>query len=214
MSAPFAKISQGPPSTTGFVTSPDSLFLDRQNNVCGSSGDANDYNAFQTALQILQAQTALTNVTTAQTLYTWTPSAGFLNLAGRVLSLSGFGIYTFAGGSTPSITFTLKYGATTLATIVTGPLNTAASTNMPFDFQFIIGVATTGATGSMEVHGDVDINLSANTPAGVMSYFRDVNTAAIASLNLTTAQALTLQVSSGNAITSIQLRLSTLELLS
>lgn len=212
MSAPFAKISQGPPSTSGSVTSPQGLFLDRTNNITGSSGDGNDYNAHQTSLQVSTAQTPLTNVTAAQTLYTFPSTSTLLNLLGRSICLSGFGIYTFAGGSTPNLTFTLKYGSTTLATIVSGPLNTTASTNMPFNFEFVFTVAATGSAGSAEVHGQLNINLTANTPAGALSSFSDINAAAITALNLTTAQNFTLTVASGNSVSSIQLRQATFEL--
>ena len=211
MSAPFAQINQGPPSKTGIVTSPCALFLDRKSNIVGSSGDGNSYQAHQTTRFLLTAQTALTAVTTAQTLFTKALNAGELNMSGRTYSLTGYGIYTFAGGSTPNITFTLTLGGVTIATVVAGALNTAASTNMPFDFSFTFTVATTGSSGTVEAHGYVDMNLTANTPAGVMSYFRDVNTAVSAAIDLTAADTLALTVASGNAIASIQLRLATLE---
>lgn len=211
MSAPFAQISQGPPSTTGKVTSPQGLYLDRQNNIVGSAGDGNVYAAHQMSRDLRNAQSALTAVTTAQTLWSKTLNPGELNMVGRCYTLSGYGIYTFAGSSTPNITFVLSAGAVTLATIVAGPLNTAASTNMPFDFNFQISTVSTGASGTLEVHGDVDMNLTANTPAGVMSYFRDVNAAVSGAVNLLTAETLTLTVAAGNAIGSIQLRFATLE---
>jgi len=213
MSAPFAQINQGPPSTTGKVTSPDALYLDRMNAIAGVAGDANQYVALQCVRNMVNAQTALTNVTTAQTLYTFTLGKGELNMLNRSYTLSGYAIYTSPGTTAPVLTFALTLGGVTIATITCGALNTTASTNMPIQFEFTITVTATGSSGSVEVHGEVDINLTANTPAGVLSYYPDTNAAVITGINLTAADVLALTVAASSTVTSIQLRQAWLEVL-
>ena len=213
MSAPFAQINQGPPSATGKVTSPDALYLDRQNNIAGTSGDGNQYVALQCVRNLQNAQTALSTITTAQALYTFALSKGEMNMLNRSYTLSGYAIYTSPGTTTPTFTFTLVLGGVTIATITTGAVSATASTNMPIQFEFTITVTATGASGSVEVHGEVDINLTANTPAGVLTYYPDTNNAVITGIPLTSANNLVLNISASSTITSAQLRQAWLEVL-
>jgi hypothetical protein len=166
----------------------------------------------QTALAALVAQTPLTNITTAQNLFTKIFGAGLLNLVGRTLLVTGFGVYSSAGGSTPTITIALTLGGVTLCTITSTPINTAANTNLQFQFQFQATVVSVGASATLECHGDVAINLSANTPGSALSEFADQNTAVSSAVNLTAAATLAATIAASGTVSSATLRLASVEL--
>lgn len=209
----FAQITQGPANTSGKNGNVQSLILDRQNNIVSSVGDAGTEAAHQTALTVLNAQTALTTITTAQNFFNQTLNRGALNRQNRALCLSGAGIYTSPGTTTPAITIAVTLGAVTLCSITSSAASSTASTNMPFNFTFTLSVASTGASGTLEAHGQFNINLSANTPAAAVSSFNDTNTAVSSAVDLTAAQALKVTIAANSTITSAQLRQFTLELL-
>ena len=206
MSAPFAQITQGPATATGKNPNKQALILDRQNNILSSVGDGGVASVCQSVRQLLNAQTALTAITAAQTFYTITLNPGEMNTLNRTYVLSGYALYTSPGTTTPTITFVLSLGGVTLATIVTGPVSATASANMPIQFEFVITVVSTGSAATVETHGEVDINLTANTPAGILSYYPDTNNAVSAAINLQNAAALTLTIAASSTITSAQMR--------
>lgn len=213
MAAPFAQTTKGPSNTTGKNFSPQSLSLDTQNNVLSSVGDAGQEQAHQTAVLALNAQTALTAITTAQNLVALTLNKGFLNRIKRTLLVSGSLVYTSPGTTTPTISIAITLGGVTLCTITTAAISSTASTNMPIQFQFQIEVAATGATGTLETHGQVSANLTANTPAGQIATFLDTNTAVSSAVDLTSSLALACTIaSSGAGITGATLRQGTIEL--
>jgi hypothetical protein len=213
MSGPFAQITQGPANTSGKNTNQQALVFDRQNNVVSSVGDAGTEQAHQTSMAVLNAQTALTAITTAQNLLSVTLNKGFLNRLARTLLVSGSIIYTSPGTTTPTISIAVKLGSVTLCTITTAAISSTASTNMPIQFAFQLDVAAIGASGTIEAHGQVSANLSANTAAAAITTFLDTNTAPSSAVDLTTSLALAVTIaSSGAGITGAQLRQATLEL--
>lgn len=166
-------------------------------------------------LTVLPAQTAITTVTTIQTMGTFTPWTGFLNAVGKTLRVRGWGVYTQPSQSTgQNLTFTLALGSTALVAPVTTATSTSACTNCQFNFDFWVTVVTTGTAGTVEAHGVVMANLGSATTTALSS-FADTNTAVISSVNLTTAQALNLQLTASggtNALTSATLRGASIEI--
>jgi hypothetical protein len=77
---------------------------------------------------------------------------------------------------------------------------------MPVQFSFIFTVASTGSSGTIEAHGFINANISANTPAAASNTYNDTNVAVSSAVNLTSALALQIQISASLAITSAQLR--------
>jgi hypothetical protein len=199
MSGPFAQITQGPANTSGKNTNQQALVFDRQNNVVSSVGDAGTEQAHQTSMAVLNAQTALTAITTAQNLLSVTLNKGFLNRLARTLLVSGSIIYTSPGTTTPTISIAVKLGSVTLCTITTAAISSTASTNMPIQFAFQLDVAAIGASGTIEAHGQVSANLSANTAAAAITTFLDTNTAPSSAVDLTTSLALAVTIASSGA---------------
>ena len=203
----FAQITAGPASTTGNNPNKQALIFDRANNITESVGDAGIATAEQTALAVANAQSALSNVTTAQTAYTANILSGGMNKLRRMFEILGSGVYTSPGATTPTITVQIVLGGVTLCAIVGGPINTTASTNMPFNFAFTLSVVSTGTAGTIESHGYFNINTSANTPAAAIQTFNDTNTAVSSAVNLVTSPlALLVQFAASSTVTSITLR--------
>lgn len=207
--------TKGPSGTSGGNMNSPGLSLDTQNNILASVGDSRTEKIVQSMLAYLTAQTALTTVTTAQNLINQTLNAGVLNRTGRTICITGFGIYTTPGTTTPVFTIALLLGAVSLCSISSAALSSTASTNMPFQFSFTATVVSTGTGATLEVHGYLTINISANTPAAAAAAYCDTNTAVSSAVDLTGAgiTALKVQVSANSAISSIQLRQATIELL-
>ena len=174
MSAPFAQITKGPGSQDGTNGSAPALGLDRQNNIAYSVGDDHTEKIFHCALAVLQAQAALTAITTAQNFFSKTLNANLLNRVGRKLKIKGYANYTTPGSSTPTLTMTLKLGTVTLMTITTAATDTAGVTAGPIYFEFDLVVAAAGATATLETHGTVKVGLTATTTAAIAQYL-DVN---------------------------------------
>jgi hypothetical protein len=208
--AQFSAITSGP-SKTSTCTDQPSLHFDKQNNVVSSCGSAYTLQTQQTTIAVYNAQTALSSVTTAQNLFSLPLNAGFQNIVPRTLMICGAGIYTTPGTTAPTMTIQLVEGGITPVAITTAALSTTASTNMPFNFCFWIVTASTGSSGTLEAHGNLNANISANTPAAAAATYNDTNTAVSSAINLTAANTLALQVSASSTITSVQLRYATVE---
>ena len=206
----FETITQGPngPSGQNSGAAPNGLSFDRQNNLLSSVGNAAQEQLLETVLLALQAQTALSTITTAQNLLSLTLNAGALNRANRTLRFTGYVIYTTPVG-TPTLTIALKYGATTLCSITTAA-TAGSGTNIPLQFEFELSVATTGAAGTIESHGALIANITATAAAATAQYC-DTNTAAATAQNLTTSQALAVTIAASTTVTSAQLRFATVE---
>lgn len=194
--------------------SPGSLVADPQSGGLSVVTKTNSLQLSQTALLALLSQTALTNISTAQNLFSQSIPGGQFNKVGRTFLVSIFGIYSFAGGSTPTITLALKLGSVTLFTITSSAINTAASTNLQFQLSVQCTVAAIGASATIESHGSLTINLSANTPGAALSAFADQNTAVSGAIDLTQAQNLVATIACSGTLSSAQLRSATVELVS
>lgn len=206
------RVTNGPLNSAG--TNPfdtQAILLDVQNDILEISGKAQTRHALRKAILILQEQTALTAITTAQTLLTKTFNAGALNVPGRTVRVRGSVIYSTTSTNVATITIALTLGGTTLCTITTAATNTAASTNLPIQFEFVFSVATTGATPNIESHGSVRADIGTAAAAAIAQYL-DTNTAVVAGPSLIASQALLVTIAASAAVPSAQLLLSELEL--
>lgn len=205
MSDAFAKTTFGPPAPTGLDTNKHSLIADIKSGVIEMVDDAGVCHGIQTALLVLQAQTALATITTAQNLFSQALAAGALNKKGRTLQISGTLIFSTASANTPTIAIALKLGSVTLCTLTSAAV-AASITNGQLQFQFTISIATTGAAGTIESHGDLFAQLSAALGTALASY-ADPNVAVSSAVDLTAAQSLVATITgAGGTILAAQLR--------
>jgi len=165
-------------------------------------------------LKITPAQTALSTITTAQTLDSLTLPAGVMNNVNRDLRVCFQGVYTSPGTTTPTITVALKIGSSvTPITITSAAISSTASTNMPFQGCYDVATAAVGATGTDEAHGYLDVNISANTPAAASTRYLDTNTAVSSTYDHTASNTATLSIAASSTVTSATLRWAKWELL-
>ena len=76
-------------------------------------------------------------------------------VAGKTIRLRIGGIYSTPALSTPSVVINIKYGSTVLATVTTTGLLAGASA-LKFEGEVLITCRTTGATGTVMTHGDIE----------------------------------------------------------
>jgi hypothetical protein len=202
------------PAGTNKYESPGSIIVDAVTGMIQTVNNQRQVITQQSAIAAAGAQTTITAITTAQDLYSKAIAAGILNQVGRTLSVSGWGVYSTAGGTTPTLTFALIFAGVTLCTITTAAINTAANTNLQFQFNFQVTVITTGTTATLEAHGTVSANLSANTPGAALSAFGDQNTAVSSATNLAAAGTLEVTMAASAAVASATLRQVSVEVLS
>jgi hypothetical protein len=186
----------------GTDTDKGALIADVQNGVVEMVDGSGNTHGLETTLGLLQAQTALSTITTAQTLFSQAFPAGALNKKNRTLFISGTVIFTVSAG-TPTATIAITLGGVTLCTITTAAL--AASTNGQIQFQFTLSVASTGASGTLEAHGAVSAQLSATLGTAVPQYL-DQNIAVSSAVNLTSALTLAVTIAASTTMASAQLR--------
>lgn len=204
----FSQITSGPATATGNNTNKQSLIFDKASAIAEAVGDAGVAQALMTALKVLQAQTALTVITTAQNLVSQALNAGVLNKLGRTLRVRGVAIFTTVQTSF-TVTIALKLGATTLLTITT-PTITNAQTAAQLAFDFQLSIASTGATGTIESHGEIAVQGGSSVGVAVPRY-RDQNVAVSSAVNLTTALTAAVTIAASAAMDSAQLRNATIE---
>jgi hypothetical protein len=206
MSGPFAKTSFGPPAPLGTDTNKGGLIADVQDGIVESVDNAGNTHGLASAFLILLAQTALTTITTAQNLISQAFLAQALNKKTRTLQITGALVYTSPGTTGITLTFVLKLGSVTLATVVLPTGNTAARTAAPIQFAFTVQVASTGASGTLEAHGSVTADLNAAAAADTTTCL-DATTAVSSAVDLTAAETMTLSIAcSGVTLTSATLR--------
>lgn len=204
------RVTYGPPAANGLnAYDQKAIVLDQINGVMYSSGSANGRKlmAAMGAPLVLPAQTALTAITTAQALLSFVFGAGALNVTGRKIRVKGVLIYSTTIANVATISFALTLGGVTLCTITTAATNTAASANLPIQFEFELTVVTLGATATIESHGRVDANIG--TAAAAAAVYLDTNTAVSAAVNLTAAATLGVTIAASAAVPSAQLRSAT-----
>lgn len=207
----FAQQTSGPATATGKNTNIGALIQDRTNNIAETVGVGGVAQALMSALYVLTAQTALTAITTAQNLFNQTLGAQVLNKTARKIRIKGRIIYNSTGAAVATITLAVKFGGVALVSITTAATDTAASTGMPIDFEFTLTTVTTGTSGTIEAHGKVTANISANTPAAAAVTYLDTNVAVSSAVNLNIAEALVVTIAASAAIPSAQLREMTVE---
>lgn len=204
-------ISQGVPPTSN-PNAPGSLIVDVVDGVLYLIPNNGTPKALSQLTTSLVNQTALTAITTAQTLFSVPLSAGALNLVGRVLRVRGYVIFNTTAANVATITLVLKLGGVTLGTIVTTATNTAALTGAPLEFDFLIAVTTAGSSGAVVVSGGVNVQLGATVGAALTPFA--LPAADVTGINLTTADALAMTIAASAAIPSAKLQLLTVELVS
>lgn len=159
----------------------------------------------RSALEVVGPQTALTAITTAQTLASLTLPAGILNVLQRTLRIRASLVYDTTSTNVATLTLAIKLGSVTVLTITTDASNTAASTNLPVQLDATIATSLTGASGTVEAHGSVDADLGTATSAAITRYL-DGNHAASSAVNLASSLALTVTIAASAAVPRAQLR--------
>ena len=138
--------------------------------------------------------TANANSTADQQMMELSVGAGYFNSAKQPFQFTGAGVYTTQTLQTPTLTFKVKLctvsgcgsgTAVTLASIVS-TVTLAGNTNNNWSFSFLGVTATAGATGNLEVHGPLTVDLGATT-ATADAVFGDTNTAVSSNIDLTAA---------------------------
>ena len=152
----------------------------------------------------LNATTALATITSAQTFASIPLAANVQNSAGKVIRITGHGVFTTSNAGTITLAVT-EGGITPIS--VAGSANTAASeTGAQFSFDYYITTASTGTAGTLESHGQFCDQLS-GTLSTAMVCTNDQNTAVSASIGLTTANTLAITFAvSGSGFSSATLR--------
>ena len=202
----FAQQTSGPATSTGKNTNIGDLIQDRTNNVVESVGLTGLAAALRSAsIGVLGPQTALTAITTAQTLASFALGAQMLNKLNRTVEINGSLIYSTTSTNVATLTIAVKLGSVTLCTITTSASNTAASTSLPVQFSFTLQTTLTGTSGTIEAHGFINANLG-TAAAGAATQFLDTNTAASSAVNLNIAETLTVTIAASAAVPSAQLR--------
>ncbi|VVB52858.1 Uncharacterised protein [uncultured archaeon] len=162
------------------------------------------------------APAALTALNGTGTFATLALPTAFMNVAGKVLRVRMWGIYTTAGAQTPTIGIQLGFSGAFTQTVLTATsqATTASQTNFPWNFEGHIYTVSTGASGTLEGHGALAILIGASATAP-MSEYQDTNVAAGIAVNLTAASTnnLLLQAVTGSALSSIQMRTAVVEVL-
>lgn len=200
------RIQAGPVSSQGTnAFDQQALVQDTLNNTLSVSGQSRRLALLRSSIRVLAAQTALTAITTAQNLLTQVFAAGALNVLGRRVRVKGSLIYSTTSTNVATISLALKLGSVTLCTITTAATNTAASTNLPIQFEFEFTTAALGATGTIEAHGRVDANIGTAAAAAIASYL-DTNVAVSSAVSLIAAETLALTIAASAAVPSAQLR--------
>jgi hypothetical protein len=159
--------------------------------------------------------TATANTTADQQLMELTMSAGYFNSLRQPFLFNGAGVFTTPIAQTPTLTFKVKLctvsgcGSGTVVTLVSivTTATLASSTNNNWNFSFLGYTATTGATGNLEIHGPLSVDLGA-LGTSPDSIFNDVNTAVSGNIDLTAALFVdfTVATSTGSASNAITQR--------
>lgn len=148
-----------------------------------------------------------TNPTTAHAVAcvgTTTVNANYFSI-GSKFQIRGQGVYSTPIGNISTVTITIKYGTTTLATVTTGALPASAS-NLPFGIWVDCTVRAIGASGTMICNGsfayDTALTGVVETQNALISNAVTVDTTAskvidtLGSWSATTTQTATVQQSS------------------
>jgi hypothetical protein len=193
--------------------SPGALIADQVTGLLGVMTKANGIVVGAARVGSIPQQTALSAITTAQNLFSQTFGPGALNVVGRAVRVRGSLIYSTTATNVATITIALKLGALTLCTITTAATNTAASVNLPIQFDFNFSVVTTGTAATINCHGSVAINIGTAAAPSFVTYL-DTNTAAVGPVDLTIAEILAVTIAASAAVPSAQLLGASIDILS
>lgn len=138
--------------------------------------------------------TVNTNTTSDQQLMELSLGAGYFNSSKQPFLFDGAGVYTTQTAQTPTITLKIKLctvsgcGSGTVVTLISivSTATIAAVTNNNWNLAILGYTATTGATGNLEIHGPLAVDLGALTTTAD-SVFVDTNTAVSSNIDLTAA---------------------------
>lgn len=159
--------------------------------------------------------TVTANTTSEQFLMELALSSGYLNSLGQPFLINGSFLYTTPVAQTPTLTINVRLctvsgcgsGTNRLLGSIVTTATLASSTNNNANISLLAYVHATGATGTLEVHGPLSIDLGALSTSAD-SIFNDVNTAASGTIDLTAALFVdfTVTTSTGSASNSITQR--------
>jgi len=138
--------------------------------------------------------TVNTNTTSDQQLMELSLGAGYFNSSKQPFLFDGAGVYSTQAAQTPTITLKIKLctvsgcGSGTVVTLISivSTATVAAVTNNNWNLAILGYTATTGATGNLEIHGPLAVDLGALTTTAD-SIFVDTNTAVSSNIDLTAA---------------------------
>lgn len=165
-------------------------------------GNAGTWTAPGYTINVQGPQTALTTVTTAQTMFSFALPAGLQNITRKAFQIVGNATFS-NGATTPAITVSLKIGAVTLCSVV-GANNANNNTTSPIQFGFWFQTTTTGTSGTDESHGWLDNAVSAAWASGTaIAGYVDNNTAASTGYDHTISNTLVVQIAATATLTSV-----------
>lgn len=138
--------------------------------------------------------TANANSTAEQFLMELSLGAGYLNSSGQPFLINGAFVYTTPAAQTPTITITARLctvsgcgsGTNRVLASIVSTATLASVTNNTINLNLVSMTHATGATGTLEVHGPLSIDLGALTTTAD-SVFNDINTAVTGTIDLTAA---------------------------
>lgn len=202
-------VVSGPPAAAQCFGT-EGLILDKKNNNLYIFGDSRTPQLLAGGGTVVGPQTALTAITTAQTLLSKTFAAGALNYVGATVQVSGSLIYSTTTANVATITLAVLLGAVSLASITTAATNTTASTNLPINFSFTLTVVSIGAAGTLVAVGNVNANIGTTAAAATANY-ASTNTGVSSAVNLLIAEILTVTIAASAAIPSATLLSATVQ---
>lgn len=175
------------------VTSPGSIWWDVTRNAITTYVN-NIQQSFVGTIFTATADRTVTNTTSESTILgtgigTLTLPSDFFNV-GKTIRLRVGGVYSTPLAATPSLVIKVKYGSTVLATVTTTSLLSGA-TNLEFDGEILITCRSTGGSGTVMVHGDIEY---ATGIGGTISVDPLNNAGATTTINTTTSNALDITV--------------------
>lgn len=144
-------------------------------------------------------------ITTIQAMGSCPLAAGVQNGQGKVLRVTGHIVYT-SGAQTGTATISLTEGGITPMTVTSGAIITGGQTNAQIDFDYYLTTSKIGAAGTLEGHGNLDINLATAANGNILSRYADQIVAASSAINLTAANTLAINITMSASTTSATLR--------
>jgi hypothetical protein len=154
----------------------------------------------------LLPQTANVTITTIQTMGSCVLGPGIQNVSGKLLRVTGHGVYTTAT-QTGTMTISVTEGGQTPIAITSAAIITGGQTNQGFNLDYYVTTSLTGSSGKVEAHGALCVNVATGTQSAIaMACSQDTNTAASSAFNLTASNTLAIAITMTTSTTSATLR--------